>query len=268
MISLNNYEFSDVATFECGQCFRWLPNGKDYIGVVEDKVCRITNNQLVCRDEDNGFWKDYFCLDYDYEGMKKSLFKMDNSLKEAIDYGYGIRILKQPLWETVVSFIISANNNIPRIRKIIDTLCNLFGNRVEFEGKIYYTFPEAEKLAKVKVEELAPLKAGYRDKYILDAANRFANGEYDINQLMEMSAEDAEKKLMQIKGVGKKVADCIMLFALGKYEVFPQDVWVKRIMLNCYGVPENQIGTFARDKFGNLAGFAQQYLFYFHREQD
>lgn len=267
MISFSDYEFEPVATFECGQCFRWLPDGDGYTGIVGNKICRIKDNVLICPDEDNEFWRDYFCLDFDYESMKKTLIKSDLSLKECIDFGKGIRILKQPLWETVVSFIISANNNIPRIRKIIDTLCSMYGDEVVFEGKSYYTFPDAKRLENLTVEDLAPLRAGYRDKYILDAAKKFASGEIDAAKLNTLTAQDAEKILLGIKGVGKKVADCIMLFALEKYEVFPQDVWIKRIMLDVYGVPENQAGIYAAEKYGDFAGFAQQYLFYYYREK-
>ena len=266
MICFKDYEFEPVATFECGQCFRWTDDGEGYVGIVGDKVCRIRNDQLICPDCDNDFWREYFCLDFDYAGMKDILIKSDKALKECIDFGKGIRILKQPLWETVVSFIISANNNIPRIRKIIDTLCSMYGDEVIFEGKSYYTFPDAKRLAGLTAEDLAPLKAGYRDKYILDAAAKFASGEIDPEKLDTLTLGEVEKTLLGIKGVGKKVADCIMLFSLGKYEVFPQDVWIKRIMLEVYGVSENQAGRFATEKFGEFAGFAQQYLFYYYRE--
>ena len=266
MIFFSDYEFNSVATFECGQCFRWIDDGDGYIGIVGDKVCRIKDMVLICPDEDNDFWREYFCLDFDYAGMKDILIKSDELLKKCIDFGKGIRILKQPLWETVVSFIISANNNIPRIRKIIDTLCSMYGDEIIFEGKSYYTFPDAKRLEGLTVEDLAPLKAGYRDKYILDAATKFASGEIDPEKLDTLTLGEVEKTLLGIKGVGKKVADCIMLFSLGKYEVFPQDVWIKRIMLEVYGVSENQAGRFATEKFGEFAGFAQQYLFYYYRE--
>ncbi len=266
MISFSDYEFDSVATFECGQCFRWTDDGDGYTGIVGDKVCRIKGMELICPDEDNEFWREYFCLDFDYAEMKKTLLKSDLSLKECIDFGKGIRILKQPLWETVVSFIISANNNIPRIRKIIDTLCSMYGDEVIFEGKSYYTFPSAECLAGLTAEDLAPLKAGYRDKYILDAAAKFATGAIDPEKLDTLTLDEVEKTLLSIKGVGKKVADCIMLFSLGRYEVFPQDVWIKRVMLDVYSVSENQAGSFAKEKFGEFAGFAQQYLFYYYRE--
>ena len=266
MINLNDYEFADRATFECGQCFRWVEYEDGYVGIAGKKVCKISDGILACPDEDNDFWREYFCLDMDYQAMKDELLERDATLKGCMDYGLGIRILKQDLWETVVSFIISANNNIPRIRKIVEGLCQSFGERVEFEGKTYYTFPTPQRLAELSVEDLAHLKAGYIDKYILDAAHKFANGKISYESLLKMPTDEARKKLMEIKGVGGKVADCILLFSLSRYEVFPKDVWIKRIMNEVYKVEERDVLAFAEKTFGRYGGFAQQYLFYYYRD--
>ena len=266
MISLKDCAFEAKATFECGQCFRWDASDGEYTGIADGRVCKIHDNILICPDNDNDFWSKYFCLDYDYDELKKTLLQSDPKLKSCIEYGGGIRILKQPLWETVISFIISANNNIPRIRKIIYTLCQSFGEETEFDGKTYYCFPTAERLSSLDISDLAHLRAGYRDRYLLDAAEKFANGEICEEQLDALPTPEAKKQLLRIKGVGGKVADCILLFSMGRYEVFPQDVWIKRIMNQVYGISEKETISFVENTYGVLGGFAQQYLYYYYRD--
>lgn len=259
--------FDAVHTFECGQCFRWNIDGDGvYTGISGGRVCHIKDRELICQYGDEPYWSEYFALDTDYEEIKSSLIRMDDKLGECINYGHGIRILKQDVWETIISFIISANNNIPRIKKIIETLCGMFGEEIADDDKTYYSFPSAERLSKLTCDDLAPLRAGYRDKYILDAAGKVASGEVDLSALCNMSDTDAKKELMKIKGVGGKVADCIMLFSLGRFSVFPTDVWIKRILNEVYGVEDKGIPQFVTEKYGELAGFAQQYLYYYYRD--
>lgn len=265
MIRLTGHEFVPEATFTCGQCFRWVREGEDYLGIAGEKVCRIRDGVLLCPEEDNAFWYHYLCLDMDYAPMKEELLRRDSRLAPCLAYGTGLRILRQELWESIASFILSANNNIPRICKIIDTLCRLYGKPLEYEGKQYFGFPEPKTLAMLEREDLAPLRAGYRDVYLLDAAKRMAEGKISVESLNEMSTDKARNALMQIKGVGRKVADCILLFALGRYEVFPQDVWIKRIMREVYGVAEKEAAAFAAETYAGYGGFAQQYLFYYYR---
>lgn len=257
--------FNQVHTFECGQCFRWNPYENGYIGIAGGKVCRVENDTVYCPDSDNGFWESYFGLD-DYDLIKNELVKRDPSLKKCIEYGSGIRILKQEVWETIISFIISANNNIPRIKKIIETMCQSFGDKIESEYGEYYSFPSAEKLNSLDISDLGILRAGYRDKYIMDAAAKVASGEVNLSALNDMATPDAKKELMKIKGVGGKVADCILLFSCGRYETFPKDVWIKRVVTELYGVPEKEIDGFIEEKYGDLAGFAQQYLYFWARD--
>lgn len=266
MISLENIDFDADATFECGQCFRWNADNGVYTGIVDGKVCRVDGNKVLCPDGDNAFWKDYFCVDTDYSEVKKRLLKVDPKLAPCIEYGGGIRLLRQPLWETAVSFIISANNNIPRIRKIISGLCESFGDKLEACGNVYYSFPSPQRLAGLDLSDLSHLKAGYRDKYILSAAKYFADGNINAEELSQMPTAEVKKKLTEIKGVGSKVADCIMLFSLGRYEVFPQDVWIKRIMSEVYGTDERSTSEFVSKLYGGLGGYAQQYLYYYYRD--
>ncbi len=255
--------FCEVHTFECGQCFRWNQSDDGgYTGVAGSRVCRVKGGTVFCPESDNDFWENYFAVSVDYDKIKSELSERDPKLRECIEYGRGIRILRQDLWETIVSFIISANNNIPRIKKIIETLCQNFGEEIE-EG--YYSFPTAEKLDCLDLEELGCLKAGYRDKYIKDAARKVSRGDVDLNLIKTMTSEDAKKELMKIKGVGAKVADCVLLFSCERYETFPRDVWIKRVVGRMYGVVDKEIDGFIAEKYGNLAGFAQQYLYYWAR---
>lgn len=258
--------FDPAHTFECGQCFRWNCDDKGvYTGISGGKICRVEGQNIICKDEDFLFWKNYFAIDTNYLEIKDNLLKMDSSLTDCVNYGSGIRILKQDIWETIISFIISANNNIPRIKRIIETMCQLFGEKIETEEEVFYAFPSPGALAKLKKEDLALLKVGYRDVYILDAAQKVFSGEVDIDKLPDMTDSEAKTELMKIKGVGGKVADCILLFALQRFSVFPTDVWIKRILADVYGIDEKNIMQFVSEKYKSLAGFAQQYLYYYYR---
>lgn len=265
MVIDSSLAFNPIDTFECGQCFRWNLSDEVYTGISNSKVCRINGNEIECLPEDEEYWKNYFSLDTDYNKIQKSLLLMDNKLKPCIEFGSGIRILKQDIWETIISFIISANNNIPRIKKIIETLCTMFGEKLSFMGDTYYSFPSPEKISSLTRDDLSPLRAGYRDKYILDAAVKVASNEIDLTLLSSMSDKEAKNTLMKIKGVGGKVADCILLFALGRYAVFPTDVWIKRILSDVYQIENSEIPNFVNKKYGDLAGYAQQYLYYYYR---
>jgi N-glycosylase/DNA lyase len=255
-------------TFECGQCFRWnkCMDGS-YLGIAGDYVIKASYKdggiQIEC--DDDGFAADYFDLTRDY-GKIINAIKGDGIIKKAAAAGKGIRLLKQPPWETLVSFIISANNNIPRIKKIIELLCRNFGEPISYNGCIYYKFPSAKALSGVGLGELSSVRCGFRDKYILDAALKVVSGEVDLESVYKMSCEEGRHYLKKIKGVGDKVADCVLLYAYQKYDVFPKDVWIKRILKNRYNVPESNIDAFVRSKFGEYGGFAQQYLYYYFRD--
>ncbi|ABY91814.1 DNA glycosylase [Thermoanaerobacter sp. CM-CNRG TB177] len=268
-------DFNLKETFECGQCFRWNEEEDgSYTGVAYDRVInvKLEEDMLIIDNTDlNDFydiWFDYFDLGRDYKQIKENLSR-DPILKEAIQYGQGIRILRQDTWETLVSFIISQNNRIPQIKKVIENLASSFGEPIEYKGKIYYTFPKAEELVMFDVETIAKTKCGFRAKYILDAASKVFSGEIDLLKLFEYSTNDIRDILMNINGVGPKVADCVILYSIGRYDTFPTDVWIKRIVEYLYlkreGTPL-EIQLFAIDKFGDLSGFAQQYLFYYGRE--
>ncbi len=208
------------------------------------------------------FWFNYFDLGNDYGIIKKSL-SGELCMNKAIEEGRGIRILNQELFETIISFIISQSNNIPRIRKIIESLCSLCGNEINYRGKVYYSFPTPEAIFNT---DISPIKAGFRDKYILNTAKYVLDNPDFLDSLKASSTVDAKKMLMSLKGIGNKVSDCILLFGLGKTDSFPVDVWMHRIMEQLYfgkkcSIPE--ITSYAAEKFGKYSGYAQQYLFYY-----
>lgn len=269
--------------FECGQCFRWnIQNDGSYTGVFKNNVINVKkdNNKIIfngiCENNIETICREYFDLDTDYTKIKKVLSGVDDYLKKSIKYGEGIRILKQDLWETIISFIISANNNIPRIKGIIERMSKKYGNEIIYNGNSYYSFPTPQQLSKASVEDLRELGLGFRDKRVYETTKMILNKEIDLNKLKEIKDSGLlREELNKFPGVGDKVADCIMLFSMKRFDVFPVDVWVRRVMNELYIKAENeekinkkQIRNLAEEKYGNLAGIAQQYLFYWKRETD
>ena len=199
---------------------------------------------------------------------------MDKYLEKSIEYGNGIRILNQDLWETIISFIISANNNIPRIKGIIERLSENYGTKITYNKKDYYTFPTAKQLKNVSIEDYRKLGLGFRDKRVYETTKMILSKEVDIEKMKEQPTYKARNELIKLSGVGPKVADCILLFSkLKRFDVFPIDVWVRRVMNDLYihkkdetKVSKKEIEKLAKEKFGKLEGMAQQYLFYWRRE--
>lgn len=254
--------FNLEQTFECGQCFRWSKTDcGTYSGVAFGKALTISQKDTTvtlqgCNKNDfENVWYSYFDLGTDYDEIKNSLASLHPVLKEAQQYAPGIRILNQEPWEALCSFIISQNNNIPRIKGIIDRLCRQYGEPIDDN---LYAFPTAERLSRCTADDLAPLRSGFRAKYIVDAAAKAATNEINLHEIKKMPVEQARKELMKIKGVGPKVADCTMLYSMGKKECFPMDVWMKRAM-------EVLFPNLTPEDFGTNAGIAQQYIFHYSR---
>lgn len=274
--------FCSQHIFECGQCFRWNKQpDNSYIGIFQNNVLQVKEekNQItfrgICEGEIKETVTNYFDLDRNYEEMQEKLSKIDTPLKESISYGKGIRLLNQDLWETIISFIISANNNIPRIKGIIERISKQYGKKIQWNNQEYYTFPTVEELSKAEVEDLRKLGLGFRDKRVYDTTKLILEKQVDLKELSkERDTEKLRETLLTLPGVGPKVADCIMLFStLKRLEVFPIDVWVRRVMNELYihnpqeeKVNKKEIEKLAKQKYGNLAGIAQQYLFYWKRE--
>lgn len=277
----NIESFNIKHIFECGQCFRWnKQEDGSYTGVFKNNVLNVKQegNTItftgICEENIQKVCNEYFDLETDYKEIKEKLSKIDEYLKNSISYGEGIRILNQELWETIISFIISANNNIPRIKGIIERMSKQYGNKIIFKNQEYYTFPSIEELSKASVEDLRKLGLGFRDKRIYETTKIFIEKKMTLDELKnEKNTEKLREKLLTLPGVGPKVADCIMLFAIQKYDVFPVDVWVRRVMNELYiknedetKVSNKEIQKLAKEKYDALAGLAQQYLFYWKRE--
>ena len=248
-------------TLDCGQSFRWTKQDDgSFSGVAFGKYVNISldGTDMIIKnadERDRGLWRGYFDLDLDYGKIREGISAIHPVLTEAAKYAPGIRILRQEPYEALCTFIISQNNNIKRIKGIVGRLCESFGGEIE-EG--VYAFPNAEKLASLTPEDLAPLRAGFRNRYIIDSAKKVASGEVDLDLCRTAGYEAARAELMKITGVGVKVADCTLLFGMHRIEAFPIDVWMKRAMEKLFP------GMTAAD-FGEYAGIAQQYIFHYSR---
>ena len=246
-------------TFECGQCFRWNREGDAYVGVALGRAVRVYYDEgdvvIGCGSGDFELWRRYFDLDTDYSAI--SFGDVGGYFAACEEFGRGIRILRQDFWEALCSFIISQCNNIPRIKGIVEKLCRDFGEAFIFRGSTYYKFPDAEAVAALDAEDLAPLRAGYRAPYIIAAARAVAAGEPDFAALADRG--EAMAALMRLPGVGKKVASCAALYGLHDMTGFPVDTWMR------HALRENFPASFSPEIFGEYAGLAQQYIFYYAR---
>ena len=278
----NPKSFNLEHIFECGQCFRWnKEKDKSYTGIFKENLLNVKQEgedfvfRGICKGDIKEEIEEYFDLSRNYEEMKSKLEKIDESMAISIKYGEGIRLLNQELWETIISFIISANNNIPRIKGIIERLSAKYGKEIIYNGKIYYTFPTPEQLKNASVEDYRKLGLGFRDVRLYETVHMVLDGKVNLEKMQkEKDTLKIRQELLSLSGVGPKVADCILLFStLKRLEVFPIDVWVRRVMNELYiknpdenKVNKKEIMRVANEKFGTLAGIAQQYLFYWKRE--
>lgn len=248
-------------TLDCGQCFRWREQADgSFCGVVRGKAARVsmTADTLVIDgacEGDRAIWADYFDLGLDYGRVRRELSRVHPVMASAAQYAPGIRILRQEPFEALISFIISQNNNIKRIAGIVDRLCVCFGRPI---GEGLYAFPTAQRLAVLRPEDLTPIRAGFRHRYIIDAAQKVAGGEVELEPLRHMPYDEARRELMRITGVGVKVADCTLLYGLHRLDGFPLDVWMKRAMAVLFD-------GMSPASFGEYAGIAQQYIFHYAR---
>lgn len=258
--------FEPYKIFNCGQCFRFEPTGENsYEGVAYGKYIRIekdTEGKVLLhganREDFESIWHCFLDMDTDYCTLSDGFSAMYDIMREAVEAGKGIRILRQEPWEALCSFIISQNNNIPRIKKIIESLCRAYGEKIiSPDRREFYTFPTAKRLFEAGENEIFSFKTGFRAKYIYDAAKKVTMGDIDLKAVYGMDTQTASEYLKQIKGVGDKVAACVLLFSYHKTDSFPIDVWVKKILAKYFdgNIPE----------FGEYAGIAQQYLFYYER---
>lgn len=246
-------------TLDCGQCFRFVRTAEGWSGAAGSHAATVfwENDVLRMRgvspEAFEGFWRGYFDLDRSYTALREA-FMADKGLAPCVAYAPGIRLLHQPAFEALICFILSQNNHVPRIKGIADRLCRLFGEPL---GE-HFAFPTPERLALCEEEELAPLRSGWRAGYILDAARRVAGGDVSLEEVARMPLDEARRELMRIRGVGPKVAECVLLYGMGRLEAFPMDVWMKRAMARLFP------GS-GPERFGPYAGIAQQFIFHYCR---
>lgn len=272
---VNDFTLSQI--LECGQCFHFDKLDEEVYEVVAfgravkmeqtDKVLRIYGSSM---EDYEGIWKLYLDMDNDYGLIKQSVIKADGALKTAVDEKSGIRILNQDFFETLISFIVSQNKSIPQIKQCVKNISHRFGDEViGYNGEAFYVFPDVQRLHDATEEELRECKVGFRAPYIKNATEAVYSGAVTKDKLDELDIAQARELLMTIKGVGEKVANCVLLFGLGRREAFPVDVWMKRIMEQMYfdgkDTKKQDIEAFAVNKFGDLGGYAQQYLFDYAR---
>lgn len=268
-------EFSIKQIAESGQTFRWDKLDDGFVGVAFGHVIKVTQKDDEITIEGSNYdeyikiWEKYFDIDRDYSLIMNEFRGKDKYLDAAIKFGFGIRILNQDLWEMIISFIISGNNNIPRIKNSIKLISERYGDFIcEKNGEKYYSFPSPEQLCLANIEDLRNCGVGYRDSYIYKTTQMIINKEVDLEVIKNMSLIDGRKELKKLLGVGDKVADCVLLFSCNKANAFPIDTWVKKILAEYYKVDKTtvkDVNEFAQNHFGKYCGIAQQYLFYYIR---
>ncbi len=264
-------DFNLKNTFMNGQCFRFDPYKNGFLGIAKGKVIYLQEDNGtflidgVTEKEFDEIFVEYFDLNRDYQKIAQN-FQKEENLEKAIEYGKGMKILKQDFWETLISFIISQNNNITRIKNIIARLSMSYGTPIEYDNTVFYLFPTLEQLRDVKKEDYMRLGCGYRSDYLEATVKEWLKNKPDFSGL---SYNEAREKLLSFKGVGPKVANCILLFGLNYLNAFPVDTWIKKVMESLYlkrSATNNEIEAFAKNAFKDYAGIAQQYLFYYGRE--
>ena len=279
--------FNLDVTLCCGQVFRWDKKSDWWYGVAADKAFKIrqTNAELEFVNADEKFVTYYFGLEDDLQRIRDGIAR-DQHVVKALQTFWGLRLVRQDPWECLVSYICATYKNIAAIRHMLFKLSRRFGERIVLDGCDFYTFPTPERLAKTTEGSLAACGLGYRAKYVLETSKRICEGDFDLESLREMPYHQAKKALMSFSGVGSKVADCVLLFSLGRLNAFPVDVWVKRVILNhyaehfpkefiqkisCKGSFSNteyeRLNAFGRSYFGEYAGYAQEYLYHYERMQ-
>ncbi len=286
--------FNLKITLECGQCFRWkkvdnVNNYDQYLGIIKDRVVLIRQEENKLYITSNNMKNieeviiKYFDLNVDYESIEKNIIKIDYNIKNAVRNSTGLRLLNQDFFETLISYIISANNNIPRISKSIEEISKRYGEKVEFSDDFnylfpnlencYYLFPKLEVLKNITEEEFKSCGVGFRDKYIKNAIEKISNESISFEELNKLETFKIKEKLLEFNGIGPKVSDCILLFSFGRKEVFPIDVWVERVMKKLYfekineNINKNMILEYANKNFSDFAGIIQEHLFYNIREK-
>ncbi|MCM1371025.1 MAG: 8-oxoguanine DNA glycosylase [Clostridium sp.] len=271
-ISVNDFNLKDTIT--CGQIFRFKEVDDSYIVVLKDRVVKLKQDKdilyVTSNNEENleAVIKDYLDLDRDYLSINKEILKRNPELKNSIDNCSGLKMIRQDKFETLISYIISANNRVSMISKVVDNISMRYGKKVIFEGKEYYLFPDSISMKDCTKEELRNLKTGFRDEYIYEIVNKINSKDFDLEKIDEMTSNEALDYLMSNKGIGLKVASCILLFAYSRFDVFPIDTWVKKYMLDNYNINTvSKIKKYSEEHYSNYSGLIIQYMFHSSRNK-
>ena len=271
---INNFNLKDTIT--CGQIFRYEElNDNSFDVILKDRVINIKQdgNEINVTSNNETNLKEviynYFDLYYDYEKENKRIINIDKENKKIIDSCLGLKMINEPKFEVIISYILSSNNRVPQIKKALDNISKTYGKKVIFNNRDYYLFPSLEEISKCDIDTLRKCKTGFRDKYIYEFVNKVKNKEFDIDIINSMNSEDALNYLMRLNGVGEKVASCILLFGYHRFDVFPIDTWVKKYMKDKYNIEGvKNIREFTYNKYKDISGLAIQYMFHYKRNKD
>lgn len=275
MIEIKNTDINLKDTITCGQIFRYnKEDDNSYTIILSDRIVNIIQKEdsLLVRsnkeDDLENVIRNYLDLDRDYETLNNMLMNTNKELTEIIDCSKGFKIINQPKFECIISYIISSNNGVPQIRNALNNIAKNYGKKVCFDDKEYYLFPEAKDLKNVRVEEYRNLKVGFRDKYIYEIVNKINNSEFILDEIDNMNSNDAMNYLMNNKGIGEKVSSCILLFSYSRLDVFPIDTWVKKYMKDEYDIDSvDEIKKFTKEKYKDYSGLVIQYMFNYKRNK-
>lgn len=272
-IEVNNFNLKDTVT--CGQIFRFKEedNGS-YTIILSDRVInvKLDENKLYIdsnnMDDIENIIKNYFDLNYDYDSINNIIYNIDSDNKILIDACNGLKMINEPKLEVIISYILSANNGVLQIKNSLDLISKKFGEKVLYNNNEYYLFPSLEKLKEASIEDFRECKAGFRDRYIYEIIQKLYSKEFDINLIDNMNSYDALEYLMTNKGIGEKVASCILLFGYHRFDVFPIDTWVKKYMKEKYNLTTiKQIREYIKEKYNDNCGLYIQYIFHYNRNK-
>lgn len=271
MIRIKN-NFDLKSTITCGQIFRYYVKDNSYIIILKDRIIKLTEDNdyiiIESNNEDNlkEIIYDYFDLNRDYNLIEKEILKKDNKIKDALIFSRGLKMIHQDPFETLIAFVISQNNRVPSIANSLNLIAEKYGEKVNFENNEYYLFPNINKLTKITIEDFRDCKVGFRDKYLYEIIQNINTNKLDLNKIYDMNSLDALNYLISFKGIGNKVASCILLFAYQKFDVYPIDTWVKKYMLDDYNITgEKNIKEFTLNTYKEYSGLAIQYMFNYKR---
>ena len=273
MIRIKN-NFDLKSTITCGQIFRFEEENDEYIVIIKDRVISLKEDgdyiivESNIDDDLKSVINDYFDLDRDYSEIERNIIKCDSKIKDALVFSRGLKMIHQDPFETLIAYIISQNNRVPSIANALNLISKNYGKKVIFKDKEYYLFPTLEELEKLSIEELRSCKVGFRDKYLYDIMRNIENKSLELDKIYNMESTDALNYLINFKGIGNKVASCILLFAYQKFDVYPIDTWVKKFMKDDYNIEgEKNIKEFTYNTYKEYSGLAIQYMFNYKRNK-